>query len=109
MTMGNIAQERSAMTSNKGLVCRSATREDIQRLVGINQELIADEWSGVSKDLAHLERRLLRWISDPEYRATIFEFGGAFAAYVLVHLYPDEAYIRHFYVAPGFRRSGVGR
>jgi ribosomal protein S18 acetylase RimI-like enzyme len=97
------------MRNENNLVWRRATSEDVPLLARINRELIEHEWGGVSKDSKHLERRMLRWISDPEYRASVFEVEGAFAAYVLVHLYPDEAYIRHFYVAPQLRGSGIGR
>jgi ribosomal protein S18 acetylase RimI-like enzyme len=97
------------MENSLRLTARSATDADVPRLARINRELIEYEWDGVSKDVTHLENRLRRWISDPEYSATVFERDGEFAAYALVHVYPDEAYIRHFYVNPAMRGSGVGK
>jgi ribosomal protein S18 acetylase RimI-like enzyme len=97
------------MATNRRITWRRATLDDVPRLARINRELIEDEWPGVSKSLSHLEERLRRWLTDPEYSATIFELDDAFAGYALVHLYPDEAYIRHFYIDPDFRGSGVGR
>lgn len=91
------------------LTCRRAQAHDLPRLAAINAELIANEWDGVSRSLSFLESRLTRWIDDPEYLALVFESGGEFAGYVLVRVYPDEAYIRHFYVSPAMRGTGVGK
>ena len=97
------------MTNENSLVWRRAASEDVPLLARINRELIEHEWGGVSKSLEHLEARLQRWISDPTYTALVFSRGEKFVAYTLLHLYPDEAYIRHFYVSPQARSAGMGR
>src|SRR5947209_1804458 len=99
----------AATASEITLTTRRAEVADVPKLARINQELIRHEWSGENKELQYLEKRLEQWIVDPSYSATIFEQSGRFVAYALIRLFDDEAYIRHFYVEPNMRGSGVGK
>ena len=88
---------------------RKAIESDAPLLAEINRQLIDDEWGGGGMSLASLEERMRRWIADGEYAALIFEEDGAAAAYALVSIDDDSAYIRHFYVLGEHRGRGVGR
>jgi GNAT superfamily N-acetyltransferase len=88
---------------------RVAIESDAPLLADINRQLIEDEWGGGGMSQERLEERMRRWIAEGEYRAIIFLQGGATAAYALVSVDEDSAYVRHFYVLPEHRGSGVGR
>jgi ribosomal protein S18 acetylase RimI-like enzyme len=88
---------------------RYADEADAPFLADINRQLIQDEWDSEGMSLERLESRMRRWLSDDEYRAVLFQEGGATVAYSLVSLDEDSAYIRHFYVLKEHRSGGVGR
>ncbi len=88
---------------------RLAVEADAPLLADINRQLIEDEWGGGGMSLARLEARMRRWLADDEYRAVLFLRDGATAAYALVSLDDDSAYVRHFFVLPAYRGAGVGR
>jgi GNAT superfamily N-acetyltransferase len=88
---------------------RLAVLADAPLLADINRQLIEDEWGGGGMSLEGLEARMRRWIADDEYRALLFLRDGATAAYALVSVDEDSAYVRHFFVLPAHRGAGVGR
>ncbi len=88
---------------------RLAVEADVPLLADINRQLIEDEWGGGGMSRERLEARMRRWIADDEYRAVLFLRDGATAAYALVSIDDDSAYVRHFFVLPTHRGAGVGR
>ena len=88
---------------------RDAVAADAPMLAEINRQLIEDEWGGGGMSLAGLEERIRRWLADGDYRAVLFQEGGATVAYALVSVDEDSAYVRHFYVLQPYRGGGVGR
>jgi ribosomal protein S18 acetylase RimI-like enzyme len=88
---------------------RYATEDDAPFLAEINRQLIEDEWDGGGMSLERLERRMRRWLAEDDYQAVLFQEKGETAAYALVSLDEDSAYIRHFFVLHGHRRGGIGR
>jgi ribosomal protein S18 acetylase RimI-like enzyme len=88
---------------------RYATEDDAPLLAEINRQLIEDEWGGGGMSLERLEARMRRWIAEDDYRAVLFQEDGKTAAYSLVSLDEDSAFIRHFFVLHEHRGRGVGR
>jgi GNAT superfamily N-acetyltransferase len=88
---------------------RLAVESDAPLLADINRQLIEDEWGGGGMSQERLEERMRRWIVEGEYRAIVFLEDGVTAAYALVSIDEDSAYVRHFFVLPEHRGGGVGR
>ena len=88
---------------------RPATLDDGALLAGLNHQLIRDEGHRNPMGPAELEARMRGWLASGEYAARIFEDGPETVAYALFRERADEIYLRHFFVARGRRRQGVGR
>lgn len=88
---------------------RYATQDDAPFLAEVNRQLIEDEWDGGGMSLERLESRMRRWLAEDDYKAVLFQEKGQTAAYALVSVDEDSAYIRHFFVLHEHRRGGIGR
>jgi len=58
--------------------------------------------------VAELEQRMRGWLAG-EYRAVLFEEGGAVVAYALFREQSEEIYLRQLFVVPHRRSQGIGR
>lgn len=87
---------------------RRATKKDSGLLAELNHQLIADEGHDSAMTVPQLEVRMRRWLEEG-YEAVLFENGGETAAYALYIAQPEEIYLKHFFVARGLRRQGLGR
>ncbi|HTQ01760.1 MAG TPA: GNAT family N-acetyltransferase [Casimicrobiaceae bacterium] len=87
---------------------RRARTEDICRLAEWNAQLIRDERNDGPARTDELGSRLTEWLAK-EYRASVFEVDGAPFGYALYRELPECVHLRHFFVAPGLRRQGLGR
>jgi GNAT superfamily N-acetyltransferase len=74
----------------------------------MNQQLIRDEGHRNKMTLPELEARMAGWLSG-EYRAVLFEDGGAAVGYALFRHEAEFVYVRHLFVRPERRRTGVAR
>ena len=88
---------------------RSATLNDCALLADLNYQLIRDQGHRNPSGPAELEERMRGWLSSGEYRGRIFEDGAEVVAYALYRETADEVHLRHFFVARGRRRQGIGR
>ena len=87
---------------------RIASIDDSKLLAEMNAQLIRDEGHRNSMTPAKLENRVMSWLARSEYEAVIFEDGDATTGYALFRRCDDHVYLRQFFVAPEFRRRGVG-
>lgn len=89
------------------VVVRAARANERRRLAEWNLALIRDEGNDNRIGVDEIEARLSEWL-DQGYRAHVFEADGVPCGYAIHRELPDIAHLRHFYVAPEFRRRGVG-
>jgi ribosomal protein S18 acetylase RimI-like enzyme len=87
---------------------RPVTLADAVALAEMNHRLIRDEGHRNRMTVPELRERMEGWLRG-EYRATVFEFEGAPVGYALFRSEPEFVYLRQFWVAPEFRRRGIGR
>ena len=87
---------------------RPATADDCSRLAELNHQLIRDEGHRNRMTVAELEQRMRGWLAG-EYRAVLFEEGGAVVAYALFREQSEEIYLRQLFVVPHRRSQGIGR
>jgi ribosomal protein S18 acetylase RimI-like enzyme len=90
------------------LALRMATADDLAALVALNQQLIEDQQYDNPLPPAGLRERMARWVAG-EYTVALFELGDEIVAYAVWRDDADGIYVRHFFVARSFRRSGLGR
>jgi predicted acetyltransferase len=83
--------------------------DDLPLLASWNQQLIEDEGHRNPMDLAQLEKRMNRFLSDDGYQATLFSRGAFVVAYALYLEDGDTIHLRQFFVARDCRRRGVGK
>jgi len=88
---------------------RPASLDDCPMLADLNHQLIEDEGHANAMSVSQLEARMRAWLASGEYRATLFEEGGAVVAYAVFLETPQEVYLRQFFVERGHRRAGIGR
>jgi ribosomal protein S18 acetylase RimI-like enzyme len=87
---------------------RRATGADTSLLAALNHQLIRDEGHRNRLTIDELERRMRQWL-ETEYSAVLFEEDVNVVAYALYREQAEEIYLRQFFVAPEYRRKGVGR
>src|SRR2546427_3804418 len=94
--------------SGERMKFRLATLDDCGLLAELNHQLIKDEGHRNPMTVAQLEERMRSWLAG-EYRAVIYEDGGAIVAYALFREQPEEIYLRQLFVVRGRRRQNIGR
>jgi hypothetical protein len=67
-------------------------------MAAMNHELIRDEGHRNPMTPIDLEPRTRGWLGSGDFRAMIFEDGGAVVAYALYRELADEVHLRHFFV-----------
>ena len=87
---------------------RFATPSDASAIAPLNAQLIRDEEHRNSMSLSELRDRMRAWL-ESDYRAVLFEVRSDIAGYALYRLDPEYVYLRQLFVAPAFRRQGIGR
>ena len=87
---------------------RYATISDAEILAPLNLQLICDEGHRNPMDVEQLAQRMKSWLSG-EYEAVLFQEGTSPVGYALFRREPEHVYLRQLFVAPEFRRQGVGR
>ena len=87
---------------------RPARKVDVPILASMNEELIRAEWGPATLSIGQLTARMTTFL-ERGYEAHIIESGDDMIGYVLFRRDVDHVFVRHFYVSPGQRRSGVGR
>ncbi len=87
---------------------RIATEADGALLGELNYQLIRDERHRNSMKAEELCKRMLRWI-EREYKAVVFEQGGAVVGYALFREEEKEIYLRQLFICREHRRRGLGR
>ncbi len=87
---------------------RHAVVGDIPVIAAMNLAMIRDTGHRNPMNREQLADRLAGWLRG-DYRAVLFEDANATAGYALYRVDPDGIYLRQFFVAPEFRRRGVGR
>ena len=88
---------------------RAASLDDCAVLALLTRQLIEDEGHPNPMTVSQLEARMRAWLVSGEYRAVLFEEGGAIVAYAVFLETDQEVYLRQFFVARDRRRGGVGR
>jgi GNAT superfamily N-acetyltransferase len=91
-----------------GITFRLAALSDAPALAEMNHRLIRDEGHRNRMTLPELRERMEGWLRG-EYRAALIDHGGAPVGYALFRRESEFVYLRQFYVAPEYRRRGVGR
>jgi len=74
----------------------------------MNEELIRAEGGPATLSTGQLGTRMASFL-EHGYEAHLVESGDDLIGYVLFRRDVDHVFVRHFYVAPGQRRAGVGR
>lgn len=74
----------------------------------MNEELIRAEGGPATLGVGQLTSRMAAFL-DHGYEAHVVESGEDMIGYVLFRRDVDHVFVRHFYIAPGQRRAGVGR
>jgi len=74
----------------------------------MNHALIRDEGHRNRMTVDELAERMALFLSG-EYDAVIFDEQGMPAGYALYRRETEYVYLRQFYVAPEYRRRGIGR
>lgn len=87
---------------------RPARKVDVPILASMNEDLIRAEWAPVSLSIGQITTRMHTFL-ERGYEAYMIESGDDMIGYVLFRRDVDHVFVRHFYVAPGQRRAGVGR
>jgi GNAT superfamily N-acetyltransferase len=87
---------------------RLANSDDAGLLAELNYALIHDEGHRNRMSIAELTSRMAEWLAG-EYQAVVFEADGRPVGYALFRRDPEHIYLRQFFVAPEWRRRGVGR
>jgi len=97
------------------IALRQATTADAPLLARLNREMIEDEHNRNPMTLAELEARMRGWL-EGDWVAVLILADGQEAGYCLYQARRDSyfperpvVYVRHYMVARGFRRRGVGR
>jgi GNAT superfamily N-acetyltransferase len=97
------------------ITLRLADPQDAPVLAQLNRQLIEDEQSRNPMSLAELEARMRRWLAG-DWSALLILCDGQVAGYGLFQLrcddyFPEQTvvYVRHYCIARGFRRQGLGR
>ncbi len=92
-----------------------AGSNDVPTLAVLNRQLIEDEHSRNPMSLEELEARMRRWI-EGDWSAVLISLDDQVAGYCLFQIRRDEyfpeqpvVYIRHYCIARGFRKRGLGR
>ena len=81
---------------------------DAELLGQWNWQLIRDEGHRNQMSAAELAARMRTWLQH-EYQGVIYSVAGSAVGYAVYRTEPDTIYLRHFFVVPDQRRSGVGR
>jgi GNAT superfamily N-acetyltransferase len=89
------------------IVLRQPTADDLSRLGEWNAALIRDEGHDNPMSVAELTERMREWLAG-EYRGRIFVCDDVDAGYALYRDLPEFVHLRQFYVAPEWRRRGIG-
>jgi ribosomal protein S18 acetylase RimI-like enzyme len=87
---------------------RPARKVDVPILASMNDELVKAEWGPATLSIGQLTARMATFL-ERGYEAHIVESGDDMVGYVLFRRDVDHVFVRHFYIAPGQRRAGVGR
>ena len=90
------------------LTLRMASADDLAALVALNQQLIEDQRYDNPLSPEGLRERMARWVAGA-HAVALFELDDEIAAYAVWRDDADGIYVRHFFVARSFRRSGLGR
>jgi GNAT superfamily N-acetyltransferase len=101
--------------SEAAVEIRRATLKDVPLLAQMNKSLIRDEGSRNPMSIEALEIRMRGWLSN-NWTAVFILSGGEPAGYLLFQVRRDDffpeqtvVFVRHFFVAPVYRRHGIGR
>ena len=91
------------------MLWRRAVGVDVPLMARMNAELIRDEGHSNPMGLVELEERMRRWL-EGEYTGIVFERAAEPVAYALFRDNEGRGVLlRHFFVARGWRRQGIGR
>jgi GNAT superfamily N-acetyltransferase len=90
------------------MTARPARTNEYTLLAELNYQLIQDEGHRNLMTVPELAERMHGWLVG-DYRAVIFEEGGEVVAYALYREFPDEIYLRQFFVVRQRRGQGHGR
>jgi GNAT superfamily N-acetyltransferase len=97
------------------ITLRLADVGDAPVLAQLNRQLIEDEQSRNPMSPPELEARMRLWLAG-DWSAVLILCGGQIAGYSLFQMrrddyFPEQAvvYVRHYCIARGFRRQGLGR
>lgn len=91
------------------LAYRAAAADDLPLVAAMNRQLILDEGHGNPMSESELESRMRAWLEPHEYEVTIVDFGDTCIGYALWQRQEFCLYVRHFFIAAGYRRQGFGR
>ncbi|GMW00647.1 MAG: hypothetical protein AMXMBFR84_17840 [Candidatus Hydrogenedentota bacterium] len=86
----------------------TATPGMATELARMNQKLIADEGHRNPMTFEELRQRMLAWLSS-EYEATVLRCDAKTVGYALFRRETEFIYLRQFWIAPEYRRRGIGR
>ncbi|MDR3148401.1 MAG: GNAT family N-acetyltransferase [Oscillospiraceae bacterium] len=81
---------------------------DIPMLAALNKQLIEDEGSDNTMNLAELETRMRSWLNE-DYHAFFFKSSSKVLGYALVQISLSPMYLRQFFICREYRRKGYGR
>lgn len=87
---------------------RFSNENDIAVLAQMNAELIHDEGHRTRMTMPELEGRMATWLGEG-YVAVLFEESESPVGYALFKPEPEWVYLRQFFVAPEYRRRGIGK
>ncbi|CCN68298.1 GNAT family N-acetyltransferase [Vibrio nigripulchritudo] len=85
----------------------TATKDDLEVLADLNEQLIQDEGHRHSRNKRELLLRMERWLSN-EYSAALFKYDNETLGYVLWRDHADFVYVRQFFICDKFRKRGFG-
>lgn len=90
------------------LALRLARQDECARLAQFNAQLIRDERHDNAMSVAELAQRMREWLAD-DYLACFFESRAGPIGYALFRDMPECVHLRHFFIVPEFRGTGLGR
>jgi GNAT superfamily N-acetyltransferase len=104
---GKVVSDPTYAPTLARVVLRQPIAADLSRLGEWNAGLIRDEGHDNPMSVAELTERMREWLAG-EYRARIFVCDDIDAGYALYRDLPEFVHLRQFYVAPEWRRRGIG-
>ncbi len=91
----------------KPVCIRICTKDDVDLLADMNEQLIEDENFDIRFSPKQLRARMLEFI-ESDYKAYVFEDSGEVKGYALVNHKSMPLYLRHFFICRECRREGYG-